>query len=343
MTSTTSSDEHPEVAEISALAEGLLPLDRSRTLRRHLDDCPLCADVRTSLEEIRSLLGTLPGPVRMPADIAGRIDAALAAEALLDATAPGGPRAFGAGPLDGETADAAPGDPAVSRETSFDTVEADAGIAAEPGAASPPAGRSADRPAGRPRAATGPGRKTPRRGGGREGARRWPRVLLGTACAAAVIGLGTFLVQSSGVDDDSPASAQQAAAGGTDTKRSLAASELEGRVRSLLDDGRPEQRDKTFGEPPASGTAPEGTTGSTPLRAPEEGQVPSCVQAGTGRSETPIAAEQSVYDGTEVFIVVLPHPADSSLVDAFVIDASCTTAAPPAAGTQLLTRTYSRD
>ncbi|CAM5719671.1 hypothetical protein SANTM175S_06579 [Streptomyces antimycoticus] len=86
MTSSTDTDEHPEVAEISALTEGLLSPSRAVDVRTHLASCVLCADVSTSLEEIRSLLGTLPGPVRMPADIAGRIDAALAAEALLDAT-----------------------------------------------------------------------------------------------------------------------------------------------------------------------------------------------------------------------------------------------------------------
>ncbi|MGW1135967.1 zf-HC2 domain-containing protein, partial [Streptomyces zhihengii] len=88
MTSSTDADRHPDVSEISDLTEGLLPPSRAAELRRHLDDCPLCADVHASLEEIRGLLGTLPGAGRMPADVAGRIDAALAAEALLSATAP---------------------------------------------------------------------------------------------------------------------------------------------------------------------------------------------------------------------------------------------------------------
>ncbi|MFG3347761.1 hypothetical protein ACGF1Z_22160 [Streptomyces sp. NPDC048018] len=129
MTSTADRTQHPDVSEISDLTEGLLSPSRSATVRQHLDVCPLCADVRTSLEEIRGLLGTLPGPARMPAEIAGRIDAALAAEALLNATAP-------------ET------DARVSRETS-------------PRRATPSAAPAADRPAGRPAAATGPGR--PRR------------------------------------------------------------------------------------------------------------------------------------------------------------------------------------
>lgn len=93
MTSMTGTDEHPtgehpEVSELSDLTDGLLSPSRSADVRHHLAGCPLCDDVYASLEEIRALLGTLPGPTRMPADVAGRIDAALAAEALLDATTP---------------------------------------------------------------------------------------------------------------------------------------------------------------------------------------------------------------------------------------------------------------
>lgn len=88
MTDATGDAGHPDVAEISDLAEGLLAPARSGEVRSHLDSCALCADVRSSLEEIRGLLGTLPGPSRMPADVAGRIDAALAAEALLETMEP---------------------------------------------------------------------------------------------------------------------------------------------------------------------------------------------------------------------------------------------------------------
>ncbi|MFE4020900.1 anti-sigma factor family protein, partial [Streptomyces sp. NPDC059101] len=99
MTSTTGAGEHPEVSEISDLTDGLLSPSRTADLRNHLAGCALCEDVFASLEEIRGLLGTLPGPTRMPADVAERIDAALAAEALLDSTT-------------------AEGKPLVSRETS---------------------------------------------------------------------------------------------------------------------------------------------------------------------------------------------------------------------------------
>ncbi|MFJ6075829.1 anti-sigma factor family protein [Streptomyces sp. NPDC093065] len=73
---------HPDVAEISDLAEGILPTARTTDVRQHLESCELCADVYASLEEIRGLLGTLPAPAPMPDDVAARIDAALAAEPL---------------------------------------------------------------------------------------------------------------------------------------------------------------------------------------------------------------------------------------------------------------------
>ncbi|AEW95495.1 MULTISPECIES: anti-sigma factor [Streptomycetaceae] len=163
MTSPPDTNGHPEVAEISALAEGILPPERSADLRGHLAVCVLCTEVRDSLDEIRGLLGTLPGPPRMPEEIAGRIDAALAAEALISATTPA-PEAPATEPVSRET-DGAAG--AVSRETAAT------------------AGR---RPEGHPTAATGPGRGRPRR--------RRARLALTGAAGAAVLAFGGLLTYS---------------------------------------------------------------------------------------------------------------------------------------------------
>lgn len=156
MTSTDTTG-HPDVEEISDLTEGLLPPSRTTDVRRHLDECELCADVHASLEEIRGLLGSMPGPPRMPDDVGSRIDAALAAEALLNATIP-------------DTVDV-PGlaEAHVSRETTAPT----------------------DRPAGRPRSSTtGPGRKDRSRDGRRRIA------VLGTVFTVAALGLGSVLLSS---------------------------------------------------------------------------------------------------------------------------------------------------
>ncbi|SEC24141.1 hypothetical protein [Streptomyces melanosporofaciens] len=321
MTSSTDTDEHPEVAEISALTEGLLSPSRAVDVRTHLASCVLCADVSTSLEEIRSLLGTLPGPVRMPADIAGRIDAALAAEALLDATAP-----EAVADVSRETPDPDPAPTPVSRET---------GDGAPASGTVKPLSKSstaADRPAGRPRGATGPGRGStgPAARPGRS--RRWPKVVLGGACAAAVIGIGSFFIQG-GSSSDHGDPGTQAHASQSSGKSTLSSGTLKDRVHELLAD-----RKSTA----SNGVTGQGNSPDVPLRADDDPNVPSCVQSGTGRKEPALAAQQDTYDGQSAYIVVLPHPSDSSLVDAFVIDASCVSASPSSPGELLVTRTYPR-
>ncbi|MFD8270671.1 anti-sigma factor family protein [Streptomyces flaveolus] len=192
---------HPDVAEISDLAEGLLPPSRTTNVRRHLETCDLCADVYASLEEIQGLLGTLPGPQRMPDDVAGRIDAALAAEALLSATAP----AVSAAPAadEDESRDATH----VSRETS-----------------------ATDRPSGRARTSTtGPGRKDRRRIGRRRIA------VLGAVAAAAALGIGSVIVSSvtGGSPPDDTAHGQRTAP--VDT---FSETKLPKQVTDLIGDGQ---------------------------------------------------------------------------------------------------------
>jgi hypothetical protein len=79
---------HPSVETLSEYAEDLLYPEPAAEVRAHLHDCTACADTRDALREIRALLGRDPAP-RLPSDVAGRIDAALAAESLLAAELPG--------------------------------------------------------------------------------------------------------------------------------------------------------------------------------------------------------------------------------------------------------------
>lgn len=306
MTSTTGTDGHPEVAEISALAEGVLSPSRSADVREHLADCELCKDVRNSLSEIRDLLGTLPGPPRMPADVVGRIDAALAAEALLDATAPR--------PGDDVSRETAPSEHRpepipVSRETPTS-------VSRETG----------DRPAGRPRAATGPGRQTP--APRRRRIRRGPAVLLGTACAAAVIGLGSVFLHGGF------AGTPRAGAGPSGESRppsGFSEQELTVRVQDLLRSS-------------SASVEPHGMSAqNSPETLRDNGATaPSCVREGIGRPESALATRPEKYREQDAYLVVLPHPGDAALVDAYVVSAGCESSASPSRGQVLLDRTVPR-
>ncbi|MEV0121709.1 hypothetical protein AB0I16_09145 [Streptomyces sp. NPDC050703] len=318
MTATTDSAGHPEVTEISDLTEGLLSPSRTGAVRRHLDGCELCADVYASLKEIRDTLGTLPGPSRMPADVAGRIDAALAAEALLDSLTPDDhvPDAPDSGAH--EPSPESPASPSVgdvSRETS---------------PVSTP-GIPADRPAGRPRAATGPGRgKQPRRP-------RRRTAVLGAVFTAAAIGLGSLLIQT--VGDDGGGTSPNA--GRHDSAYSFSKGALKGRVAALLAENstkeagqeKSEGGKQSFG-PRSSPESPEGT----PMRA-SAAQVPECIQRGIG-DRIPLASEEGSYEGKRAYLVVVPHDSDAAQVSAYVVDAACVGDSSPRAGKVLLTHSY---
>ncbi|MFF8808494.1 anti-sigma factor family protein [Streptomyces omiyaensis] len=296
MTTTDKADtaQHPDVSEISDLTEGLLSPSRSAAVRRHLDGCPLCADVRSSLEEIRGLLGTLPGPPRMPAEIAGRIDAALAAEALLDATAPDS-----AHRVSRETAAAA--DDAVSRETAHST-------STRSGSARTAA---SSRPQGRPGGATGPGR-----GGTRHRGRIALLSGLAGTLVAVVCAYSLYAVTQNGsstthgVAADAPVSAPVGAFSGEP---------VEDRVAQLLS-GDAALTPK--GDQPESLSAEETGRVGTAQRNSDTA-LPSCVLAGTGRQDTVLASERGEYEGVSAYLLVLPDRTDGNRVQTYVVDASC--------------------
>ncbi|MFF0109831.1 anti-sigma factor [Streptomyces hirsutus] len=314
MTSTADRTEHPGVEEISDLTEGLLPPTRGAAVRRHLDECELCADVRASLEEIQGLLGTMPGPPRMPGEVTSRIDAALAAEALLHATTPE-PRDISES-VDTEPVDASPalpdGDRAhVSRETSV----------------SREAPASSGGPAGRPRSSTtGPGRK------GRVQRGRHRTAVLGTVFTVAALGLGTIFLPSQNEDTGN---GHQTAA--TDT---FSEGKLEKQVSDLLAQGRMKinssRSPQPFGLESASGTAASPRV----LNA----AVPECIREGIGRDDAALATEEGTYEGREALLVVLPDVSDDTRVTAYIVDAACVADPSSASAAKvLLEHAYTRD
>jgi anti-sigma factor RsiW len=302
VTSTTDMAGHPDVSEISDLTDGLLPPSRTSDVRQHLDECELCADVYASLEEIRGLLGTLPGPSRMPADVADRIDAALAAEAPLNATAPDAADAPAPGVASGPAGDAHDSSH-VSRETS-----------------------TADRPAGHARTATGPGRKDRRRGGRRRVA------ILGTVFTVAALGLGTVLLST--LNDGKPSTPE---AGGRDTAAdTFSETKLGKQVAGLLKD----QKSQGASRSPHSLGIAGGTNQPKVFKAPAVpecvqqgiGREDAALAAEQGRFE----------GKTALLVVLPDASGNSTRVTVYIVDASCVSHPSSAKAKVLLTHSYSR-
>ncbi|MYY00535.1 hypothetical protein GT045_38595 [Streptomyces sp. SID486] len=310
MTSTTDTAGHPDVTEISDLTEGLLPPARSADVRRHLQTCELCADVHVSLEEIRGLLGSVSEAERMPADVAGRIDAALAAEALLSATAP------------------EPQDIAFAGVTGSAPEEREVHVSRETHA-------TPERPGGRPRATTGPGRK------GAAPGRRRRRMVLGAFLTAAVLGAGTLALQSLGDRSSGTTTAQ-----GEPTPSALpfSGASVETQVKDLL--GGRQSRQGSDGRQPRSGHDPEQNTPDSPRGAntliKAEVAVPGCVRAALHRSDDVLGAKTGTYDGKPAYLVVMPNAGDSSHVTAYIVGAACIQQEPDAVGKVLLKRSLTR-
>ncbi|NBE51759.1 anti-sigma factor family protein [Streptomyces boluensis] len=349
MTSTTgAAEQHPDVTELSDLTEGLLPPSRTADVREHLDDCELCADVLASLTEIRDLLGTLPGPPQMPADVAGRIDAALAAEALLDATRPE-EREPDPEPLTSTTEPRV--GPRVSRETTQGPSAADASGAGSadtavpagasvlgspeeaPSPAPTPAPAGPDRPAGHPRAASGPGRRP---GAPRRRRRRVAGAVFGAVATVAAIGLGALLLQPGGDHNQDPGTTS---ASGSAEPRTFSGGALDDQVASLLAQG--DRAEPEASKPFSTESSQRTPRTNSPMRG-EGPTVPKCVSLGIGKNAPPLAAKKGTYQGKGAYLVVLPDASDASRVTAYIVDASCTEKTPSGKGEVLLTHTYPR-
>ncbi|MBQ0864404.1 anti-sigma factor [Streptomyces sp. RK75] len=350
--------EHPEIPEISALGEGILPVERQADLRAHLAECELCADVYASLEEIRETLGTLPGPTPMPEDVANRIEAALAAEALLSATAP-------------EEAETTPSEEAASDDEAAPGDEAapDSRTASQEGAvsretAADPSGEPASGPTADPvsRETATPVPLTVRR--------RKRTVLLVAAASVAALTLGGITLRELTKPAPGEVSSEtaQSATGkhapkdppsstsstDTDAGGSSDDQQLRKRVQRLLSgEGSPSPSQKPPGNSAPPSDSPSVDTKQSPssddntLRDDTLGggqSVPSCVRDGINRTETPLAvAPDALFENRTGYLVVLPHQGGNpKLVDAYLVDPSCISADPPAPGKVLFKGTYPR-
>lgn len=301
MTSSTDQNPHPDVMVISDLAEGTLPPGRAAEVGAHVESCTDCTEVLASLREIRDLLGDMPDPGPMPADVAARIDAALVAETSTD-----------------------PALPHVPRETSL-PASFPVSVPTQSGSRTVDVPRGTSTPAGRPPAPTGSGRSRLRRRG----------LLIGAAYAAAVLALGGVVYQLASDNGPSSMNADSSAERKAGAQDHGSSSTVANEVARLL-------------------SGPGGRTGSGGVTSPLLSDnadarvaapngtvitVPACVLHATQRTQKPLAADREPFQGTDSYLVVLPDPADTARVDAFVVTADCT---PDTPGRVLFQNSYPR-
>ncbi|MGW3073810.1 hypothetical protein [Kitasatospora sp. NPDC001132] len=308
-------DGHPPVEQLADHAEGLIDSpDTAAALRRHLDDCAECRETVDALAEVQALLGDVETPP-MPADVAARLDAALAGAAAEGAA--------GSGPDAGQRPQEAS---AAGRRT-----EAPAGpphAATAPvtpsSAASRPAAGPGDRPSGRPGPATGPGRARPRR-------RRFS-LLLGTAAALAALGLGGALL----LHPDDRSDPVTATAGGAQstTADGHGIPHLSGAGTDYREDELATQVQQLLARsenpPGLRATGPAKSETALPAdgaRPQPDSPPPTGSPTGSGcpapADGTPLATDRGSHHGAPVDVLVYPLPGRPGFVDVYLRSPDC--------------------
>ncbi|MEZ0092728.1 anti-sigma factor [Streptacidiphilus sp. EB129] len=279
------SSGHPDVEAISDYLEDLLAPEVAAALHAHFAGCAECLDTRDAIGEIRSLLGRTDTP-QLPAEIGIRIDAALAAEALLSTVPTVDPAPHGRPPTAPERP---PGRP-----------------------------RGEQGPVGRPRRARRVRQAV-------VGLAALAAVGLASFSILHLTGPGPSSASSAAGNAargpvDAPA--RQAGPDFTDTaftqqiQQLLQSSAGTSAGTSTPASGTRVHPQSTRVNPSAPGVSPNGAA-SLP--------VPSCVSAGIGRpGETPLTVSTGSYHGIGVYAVVYPDRADPAhSVDAYLVDSAC--------------------
>jgi Putative zinc-finger len=321
------SSGHPDIETISEYVEDLLSAEATAELNEHLAVCADCRESLDALDEIRSLLGRTETP-QLPDDIAIRIDAALAAEALL-----------GAAPATDD-----PGAVSERLQESRTTVDHPSGRPPLPTASKGPAGPSGRRP-------EPPGRRRKR---------ILRRVAMG-ASALAAVGLfvtATLTLRSSGTASSSSAAAgnssAQSAAGAGSPVTAFSDSGFTSQIQALLPGSagrsssagtsRTSKNPETSNNPQIAGNGERpGSSPASPGPAAVPAAVPGCaLQAVSRGSEQPLTTSRGSYHGTSVYALIYPDRSDPAhAVDAYLVDTSCTAPA-GASSPVLLSRTVPR-
>ncbi|MFF2046029.1 hypothetical protein ACFVVX_36970 [Kitasatospora sp. NPDC058170] len=291
---------HPSVDELADLAEGLVEsAGTAETLRRHLAGCAECRETAEALAEVQALLGDAEAPP-MPADVAERLDAALAAAA--------------AGADAAEAVDKAvrgPQEPSRSgHRGQSPTRPAHPATAASAPPGRPTAGTGLTAPG-----STGPGR--PRR--------RRARLLLGAAAALLAVGLGGALLLQPGDRQPSDSTAARAdapaatsvpvpgtpprpeAGGGTAYREDALAGQIQQLLARGTGPGSPGA--KPSAGPPVDGEQGIRGHGATACPAPVDG--------------TPLATDLGSFAGAPAEVLVYAVPGRPDQLDVYLRTPDC--------------------
>ncbi|GGV00574.1 hypothetical protein GCM10010495_09290 [Kitasatospora herbaricolor] len=309
---------HPSIDELADLAEELIEdPDTAESLRAHLDDCPECRETLDALAGVSELLGTVETQP-MPADVARRIDAALAAEA--DRT---------------------------DRRDQRDRTDRAAEAGRPAGSATEPAPTPATAPPGRPAPAHAPARSrqeprpvptAPPAGPGRSRRRSRRRVLLGTAFALAAVTLGALLLRTPAPDQAADTAAGAAAASAPSVPApsfdvpSLGTPSLGGQrpggeapqEQPAIKGGAPVYREETL-----AAQARQLVRAAGPAVRPSDGTdlstrtAPPCAPPGNGSL---LATERGTFEGVPVDVLVYAEPGHPDQLDVYLVASDCGTA-----------------
>ena len=277
---------HPLPDDLADLAKGITDSTgaAAEALHAHLAGCPDCRDLLAALTEVRDLLGSVDAPP-MPADVADRLDAALAAEAAGRTPAPGAPPA--------------PASPAPAARPPHDSRHSH-GSSSHPVVPAPPAG-------------PGRRRRAPRR-----------RLLLGSALALVAVTLGALLLRTPAADRSGD-SAAGASAASAPADLSAPAGELPksaaaGRQPALGATG-PVYREATLA---AQVRQLVGDAGGAPAAAQNSGGAAAttlpCAPAAPGPL---LAGGHGTFEGEAVDVLVHSVPGDTGSWDVYLVDSGC--------------------
>ncbi|WP_329582105.1 hypothetical protein OG500_19875 [Kitasatospora sp. NBC_01250] len=302
------SASHPGVDQLADLHEDLLGAEEAAALRSHLADCEECSETLAALAELTGLLAADPPPA-MPADVAQRLDAAIAAAIAEPA------------PADNH---AVPSTPKSST--------APAKATSTPKSSTAPGRVAGTAPPGTARQHTGPGRPRPRRSR--------VRLLAAAVACLAVLGGGTAAVLA-GLASTADRSANDASAAGhpaasyavpstSAPQGGTSASPFTPAGPAFTASGLPDQLRTLL--PAASGNLPHASSeqAAPDHASPATAPLPVCVESAVAghQGEQPLLVTHGSFQGAPVDVYVFRISDDPAHLDVFLLAAGCATTTP---------------